>query len=118
MTQEFSLFLSVEDAALVVDFAASHESFTLPLTVLQLYRRMDYQSFIVVWRFLTAHSLFELLTDHRESVASHLQSLTCFGFKSHWFESMLATFQQPASVDSFEDLEKLTVEEVQQPHVS
>ena len=109
--QEFSSFLPAEDAALVAGFAASHEGFTLPLTVPQLYRQMAYQSFAVVWRFLTSHSVLELLTDHRESVASYLQSLICFGFKGPWFEKMSTLLQQPAPTGSSVELEKLLAEE-------
>ena len=38
VTQEFYLFLSAKDIALVANFTASHDGFTLPLTVPQLYK--------------------------------------------------------------------------------
>lgn len=64
------LLVSIEDANFLVDFVASHEGSILPSTDPPTFKRMAYQAFVEIWRFLASYPLIELLWDRRK-LTSH-----------------------------------------------
>ena len=107
-SDDFSSLVPPEDAVLVSNFATSHTGFTLsPTTYPPPFRRMAYQTFAHFWRFLGSHSIWQLLTEHKDYIIVYIQTLRCFGFSGDWFEKMSHSLQRSIPTFASEDFQKL-----------